>query len=115
MTELSKIIGNVPTPCYIVDESALIRNLEILKGVRERTGAKILLAQKAFSCYHVYPLVAKYLDGTACSGLFEARLGYEEMGMENPRRKDMRYTTPAPPFQGSVSREKTSVMTTSWE
>lgn len=83
MTELSKIIGNVPTPCYIVDESALIRNLEILKGVRERTGAKILLAQKAFSCYHVYPLVAKYLDGTACSGLFEARLGYEEMGMEN--------------------------------
>ena len=83
MTELSNIIGKVPTPCYIVDESALIRNLEILRGVRERTGAKILLAQKAFSSYHVYPLIAEYLDGTACSGLFEARLGYEEMGKEN--------------------------------
>ncbi len=83
MTDINNVIGNVPTPCYIVDESALIRNLEILKGVRERTGAKILLAQKAFSCYHVYPLIAQYLDGTACSGLFEARLGYEEMGMEN--------------------------------
>ena len=83
MTDLSNIIGKVPTPCYIVDESALVRNLEILRGVRERTGAKILLAQKAFSCYHVYPLIAEYLDGTACSGLFEARLGYEEMGKEN--------------------------------
>ena len=83
MTDINNVIGNVPTPCYIVDESALIRNLEILKGVRDRTGAKILLAQKAFSCYHVYPLIAQYLDGTACSGLFEARLGYEEMGMEN--------------------------------
>lgn len=83
MTELSNIIGKVPTPCYIVDESALVRNLEILKGVRERTGAKILLAQKAFSCYHVYPLIAEYLDGTACSGLYEARLGFEEMGREN--------------------------------
>ena len=83
MTELSSIIGNVPTPCYIVDESALIRNLDILKGVREQTGAKILLAQKAFSCYHTYPLIAGYLDGTACSGLFEARLGFEEMGKEN--------------------------------
>ena len=83
MTDLSNIIGKVPTPCYIVDESALVRNLEILRGVRERTGAKILLAQKAFSCYHVYPLIAEYLDGTACSGLFVARLGYEEMGKEN--------------------------------
>lgn len=76
-------ISKLPTPCYIVDESALIRNLEILRGVRERTGAKILLAQKAFSCYHLYPLIGEYLDGTACSGLFEARLGFEEMGMEN--------------------------------
>ena len=83
MIDLSSIIDNVPTPCYIVDESALIHNLEILHGVRERTGAKILLAQKAFSCYHTYPLISRYLDGTACSGLYEARLGYEEMGKEN--------------------------------
>ena len=76
-------VKKVPTPCYIVDESALIRNLEILRGVSERTGAKILLAQKAFSCYHLYPMIGEYLAGTACSGLFEARLGYEEMGKEN--------------------------------
>ncbi|MBP5361446.1 MAG: carboxynorspermidine decarboxylase [Ruminococcus sp.] len=83
MIDLNNIIDNVPTPCYIVDESALIHNLEILHGVRERTGAKILLAQKAFSCYHTYPLISRYLDGTACSGLYEARLGYEEIGKEN--------------------------------
>ncbi|MCR4639314.1 carboxynorspermidine decarboxylase [Ruminococcus sp.] len=76
-------VNKVPTPCYIADEPALIRNLEILRGVSERTGAKILLAQKAFSCYHLYPMIGEYLAGTACSGLFEARLGFEEMGKEN--------------------------------
>ena len=76
-------VNKVPTPCYIADESALIRNLEILRGVSDRTGAKILLAQKAFSCYHLYPMIGEYLAGTACSGLFEAKLGYEEMGKEN--------------------------------
>ena len=75
--------NKVPTPCYIVDEPALIRNLEVLRGVSERTGVKILLAQKAFSCYHLYPMIGQYLAGTACSGLFEAKLGYEEMGKEN--------------------------------
>ena len=76
-------INELSSPCYVIDEEKLIHNLEILRGVRERTGAKILLAQKAFSCYHLYPLIEKYLDGTACSGLYEARLGYEEMGKEN--------------------------------
>ena len=76
-------INELPSPCYVIDEEKLIHNLEILRGVREHTGAKILLAQKAFSCYHLYPLIEKYLDGTACSGLYEARLGYEEMGKEN--------------------------------
>lgn len=76
-------VRKVPTPCYIADEPALIHNLEILRGVSERTRAKILLAQKAFSCYHLYPMIGEYLAGTACSGLFEARLGYEEMGKEN--------------------------------
>ena len=71
------------TPCYIVQEKALRHNLEILKGVRERTGCKILLAQKCFSMYHVYPLLAQYLDGVTASGLYEARLGYTEFGKEN--------------------------------
>ena len=71
-------------PRYIIDEAKLEANLKILASVRERAGVKILLAQKAFSCFELYPLVAKYLDGATASGLFEARLAYEEMpGKEN--------------------------------
>lgn len=71
------------TPCYVVDESLLVRNLEILRGVMDRTGCRILLAQKAFSMYALYPLIGQYLSGTAASGLYEARLGREEMDKEN--------------------------------
>lgn len=70
---------NIKTPFYVTDENLLIRNLEILKSVSDRTGAKILLAQKAFSMYSVYPLIGRYLAGTTASSLFEARLGHEEM------------------------------------
>lgn len=71
-------------PRYIIDEAKLEANLKILASVRERAGVKILLAQKAFSCFELYPLVAKYLDGATASGLFEARLAHEEMpGKEN--------------------------------
>ncbi len=73
----------LPSPCYVIDEKKLIRNLEILQGVQRRTGCRILLAQKAFSAYHFYPLIGKYLCGTASSGLYEARLGREEMKKEN--------------------------------
>ncbi|MCI5794880.1 MAG: carboxynorspermidine decarboxylase [Ruminococcus sp.] len=76
-------INSLPTPCYVVDEERIVRNLEILNNVEKRTGCKILLAQKAFSCYHIYPKIREYVSGTACSGLYEARLGCEEMGGEN--------------------------------
>lgn len=66
------------TPAYVLDEKALIENLEILKGVQERTGCRILLAQKAFSMFSVYPLISEYLSGTTASGLYEAKLGREE-------------------------------------
>lgn len=72
----------VSTPCFVVDEARLIHNLEILKGVMDRTGCKILLAQKAFSMFYAYPLIRKYLRGTTASGLFEARLGREYFGGE---------------------------------
>ncbi|MBO7437970.1 MAG: carboxynorspermidine decarboxylase [Bacteroidaceae bacterium] len=72
------------TPCYVIDRDRLETNLKILNGVMERTGCRILLAQKAFSCYAVYPLISKYLCGATASGLFEARLCHEEMpGREN--------------------------------
>ncbi|WP_271712501.1 carboxynorspermidine decarboxylase [Anaeromicropila herbilytica] len=69
----------VPTPAYVVDERLLKKNLEILKSVIDQTGCKILLAQKAFSMFSVYPLISKYLNGTTASSLFEAKLGHEEM------------------------------------
>ncbi len=75
-------IDNIKTPAYVIDESALRRNLEILKDVRERSGAHIVLAQKAFSNYYFYPMIAKYIDGTTASGLYEAKLG-KLMGGEN--------------------------------
>ena len=76
-------MDQLSTPCYVIDEKKLKENLQILKEIREEAGCKILLAQKAFSCFYEYPLIGRYLDGTTASGLYEARLGKEEMGKEN--------------------------------
>lgn len=73
------LFGNLPTPCYIIDEKKLESNCKVLASVMERTGCKILLAQKAFSNFKLYPLISKYLAGSEASGLYEARLGREEM------------------------------------
>ena len=75
-------ISSLPTPSYIVDESLLIKNLEKLKSIIDKTGCRILLAQKGFSMFYFYPLIKKYLNGTTASSLYEARLGFEEMGNE---------------------------------
>ena len=75
-------IDQVPTPAYVIDEAKLVHNLEILKSVQDRTGCKVLLAQKAFSMYATYPLISQYLAGTTASGLYEAKLGREEFGGE---------------------------------
>ncbi|MCE5342500.1 MAG: carboxynorspermidine decarboxylase [Eubacteriales bacterium] len=82
MDTLYRDLVNVPTPCYVVDEARLLSNLQTLQTVAEQAGCKILLAQKAFSMFAVYPLIGQYLAGTAASGLYEARLGHEEMGGE---------------------------------
>lgn len=80
----TKTLKELRTPCYIVDRGLIESNLKILKGVIDRTGARILLAQKAFSMYHIYPLISEYLCGATASGLYEARLCSEEMkGKEN--------------------------------
>jgi len=77
-------VKQLHTPCYVIDRDRLEENLKVLRGVMERTGCRILLAQKAFSCYAVYPLISEYLCGATASGLFEARLCHEEMpGREN--------------------------------
>lgn len=71
--------SELTTPCYVVDAALIEANLKILRGVMERTGAKILLAQKAFSMYALYPFIGRYLCGATASGLYEARLCAEEM------------------------------------
>ena len=75
----AEALNALPTPCYLLDEAQLRRNGEILLGVQKRTGCKILLAQKAFSNFDVYPVLAPYLAGTEASGLYESRLGREEL------------------------------------
>ena len=89
-------ISKVKTPCYVVDEAKLLKNLTILDNVMEKTGCKILLAQKAFSMFRVYPLIgskafsmystypmiSQHLKGTTASGLYEAKLGREEFDGE---------------------------------
>jgi carboxynorspermidine decarboxylase len=78
MPDLSKL----KTPCYLIDEAAVKCNLEILQKVGQESGARILLAQKAFSMFRLYPLMAKYLQGTTASGLNEAKLGHDLFGGE---------------------------------
>ncbi|MBR6478108.1 MAG: carboxynorspermidine decarboxylase [Lachnospiraceae bacterium] len=76
---VAKALQELPTPCYVLDEKVIKENGEVLLGVQERTGCRILLAQKAFSNYDLYPALAPYLAGTEASGAYEARLGREEM------------------------------------
>lgn len=86
-------LETIPTPAFVVDMKALRKNASILKDVSDRSGAHILLAQKAFSCYATYPELSKYLSGTTASGYHEARLGYEEMG--KPFGKETHVYAPA--------------------
>lgn len=77
--DVKKLFQDINTPAYVIDEAMLHKNGKILREIQERTGCKILLAQKAFSNYDVYGILGKYLAGTEASGLYEARLGAEEM------------------------------------
>lgn len=76
------IIQSAPSPCFIVDEGAIIRNLETLRKVRVESGAHILQALKAFAMYPLFPIMREYLDGVCASGYNEARLGREEFDKE---------------------------------
>lgn len=79
-----KTLKSLPTPCYVIDEKKIRENVTILRALQDETGCRVLLAQKAFSAFRLYPLVGEYLTGTTASGLYEARLAFEEMpGKEN--------------------------------
>lgn len=75
-------LDQVPTPCYVVQETRLRRNLEIIRSVSDRTGCKILLALKGFALWRAFPLIRQFLSGTTASSVHEARLGREEFGGE---------------------------------
>ena len=75
-------IDDLHTPCYLTDARLLQKNTALLKQIQQRTGCKILLAQKAFSMFSAYPLIRDDLAGTTASGLFEAKLGREHFGKE---------------------------------
>jgi len=79
---MNKLLYSIETPCYVVDEKRIEENLILLAEVAKQADCKILLAQKAFSMFAVYPLIGRYLAGTTASGLFEAKLGHEKMGKE---------------------------------
>ncbi|SDB30920.1 MULTISPECIES: carboxynorspermidine decarboxylase [unclassified Butyrivibrio] len=80
-------MNNLKTPVYVIDEKKLKENCKILRDVQDKSGAKILLAQKAFSAYSTYPLIAEYLSGTTSSGLFEAKLANEEFYTKAQKQK----------------------------
>ncbi len=75
-------LDRVPSPCFVVDESLIEKNLRILNSVQQRTGAKILLALKGFAMFSLFPLIRPVLHGTCASGIHEARLGREEFGKQ---------------------------------
>ncbi|MCL2036613.1 MAG: carboxynorspermidine decarboxylase [Oscillospiraceae bacterium] len=90
-----KFGASLKTPCYVIDESGLVLNLVKLRELENRTGCRVLLAQKAFSAFAMYPLIAEYISGTTASGLFEARLAYEEFPKEVKTAKEIHVYSPA--------------------
>lgn len=82
MQEFAEAHPEIQTPYYLIDESRLLKNMEKITYVREKSGAKSVMALKCFSTWSVFPLMSQYMDGTTSSSLNEARLGYEKFGKE---------------------------------
>ncbi len=72
----------ISTPYYLIDKARLLRNMETIAAVREKSGAKALLALKCFATWSVFDLMRDYMDGTTSSSLYEVRLGREKFGGE---------------------------------
>ena len=80
MTLLEKNIDKIPSPCYVMEETLLRRNLELIRGVARRADVEIILAFKAFALWRSFPIFREYINSTTASSLFEARLAKEEFG-----------------------------------
>ncbi|MHC4131108.1 MAG: carboxynorspermidine decarboxylase [Planctomycetota bacterium] len=79
---LNELTKRVTTPCYLIDKGLVQKNCALLADVKNKTGAQILLALKAFASPCLFDLVSQYLDGICASGLYEAKLGSEEFGKQ---------------------------------
>src|SRR3972149_7903683 len=71
--------SKIPSPCYVIDEALLRKNLEIIKNVKDQSGAEIILAFKGFAMWKVFPIIREFINGATASSLNEARLAFEEM------------------------------------
>jgi carboxynorspermidine decarboxylase len=72
----------IPTPYYLIDKAALLRNLQVIQQLRRDSGAKLLLALKCFATWSVFDLMREYMDGTTSSSLYEVKLGHDKFGGE---------------------------------
>lgn len=93
-------LSRVPSPCFVVDEVAVRRNLSVIKEVADRSGAHVLAALKAFSMFSLAPLVREYLEGTCASGLYEARLARQKSAVKS--QHSALVTRPAKLMKSSV-------------
>ena len=75
-------LNRLPSPCFVIDKKALQTNLKILYELKKQTNVKILIALKAFSTFSLAPIISEYLDGSCCSGLYEAKLAKKYFGGE---------------------------------
>ena len=73
-------IHKVPSPCYVMDEALLRKNLSLIKSVADRAGVEIILAFKSFAMWKSFPVFREYIRYTTASSVYEARLAYEEFG-----------------------------------
>lgn len=81
-SKVESILDQIPSPCYVLEEELLEYNLQLLDAIQQRSGAKIILALKGFAMWSTFGLVRRYLHGATASGLWEAKLAFEELGRE---------------------------------
>ncbi len=72
-------IHKVPSPCFVMEEELLRKNLSLIKSVKDRTGVNIILAFKAFAMWKSFPIIREYVPYSTASSVFEAQLAFEEM------------------------------------
>ena len=79
---MKNILSTLPSPCWLLEEEKLQKNLEIISNIKKQSGAKVLLALKGYALWKSFPLIKPYLDGCCASGLHEAKLADETFSKE---------------------------------